>query len=953
VQAALGPIAFLDTEEIVPGDAIPHRIIEGLSQSRVVVVFASEAYFRSPYCLHELRLALSSDRSLSGIVIALPSAPSANLLRNFPPSLRQVAWPASDDSDGIVRMVREKLENASELLGPIDTWAADAPRPLTAPHHPASLPPSLHERFVGRADELWRLHAELALGTAAAVATSVEGGAGFGKTRFVLEYVHRFNDAYQGGIFWVDAEHTLTPQLHGILRALRPNTPTLAAFLASKRDVRAETAESLAAVTERILYVIDNVPEPDARFGAPQLDQWCPAIDRVSLIATSRFRMSLGVPFLIGIDLDVLAPLSARQLLTWGVETGALHVKQWSVIADSVGRLPVVLELMNVGLRTGALTPAELLEAATKPLTATELDRQYNAVAPFVPATTARRITHMIGVSAARLSEAARASAMKIAQLAPAAAPLDLLDAVGAGPAPRAELLAHSFVSAAATPSSMLGAMHRVIAAWFRSIVPDERTLIATMQSALDELGTHLTPRSFFATRPGLEAYAAHMRHFFERAATVLPTIETVSFGCMLVRLLGADKSEEAGVVAIRTHLLAEQLLPKGNELWYVSIVNYATALGNAGRHSEAVEILDRARRSTRWKLSKDPRVEAEIHAHLAIQLTHVGRIAEAMKRFETAVQYARQLPDGVIDAAKLLSDYAQTAVLAGDARAGELMRAAIGSAVHLSTGRDDPAMLAILARGGFLLAENGQPLAVEQYIDMLADLDRVFGSDDALTLRAKFSLGSVLHQFGRHEEAEATLMEVIETAAAVDNLNILGSAMTQLVSVLLSLDDASRALAVAERAMPVVEKVWGRRNVHGMQAAWVLARALAANDDVAAFDLFWEVLRFMGDTLGPSHPNTFAVMDSYANAMIDSNRYAGAAQILRQHLLLRRLTFGTRDPSTTRVAATLYHVYLALEESKQAAKVWRKYLAWLLAAEPGALDEIQVRARRSLLDGK
>src|SRR5262249_61924199 len=83
----------------------------------------------------------------------------------------------------------------------------------SVPSYPLlGLPPSLGDGFVGRADELWRIHTALStmrgdVVTAAADTGALQGGGGFGQTRLALEHLRRvWPQNSLGGLFWIHAE---------------------------------------------------------------------------------------------------------------------------------------------------------------------------------------------------------------------------------------------------------------------------------------------------------------------------------------------------------------------------------------------------------------------------------------------------------------------------------------------------------------------------------------------------------------------------------------------------------------------------------------------------------------------------------------------------------------------------------------------------------------------------
>ena len=70
---------------------------------------------------------------------------------------------------------------------------------------------SLTDRFVGRVEDLWKLH-DLLFQSEGAIVQGVgvvAGTGGLGKTQLAIEYVRRFGYKYGGGVYWVDADQGL------------------------------------------------------------------------------------------------------------------------------------------------------------------------------------------------------------------------------------------------------------------------------------------------------------------------------------------------------------------------------------------------------------------------------------------------------------------------------------------------------------------------------------------------------------------------------------------------------------------------------------------------------------------------------------------------------------------------------------------------------------------------
>ena len=77
---------------------------------------------------------------------------------------------------------------------------------------------SLGDKFIGRVQPLWTVFDQLSQGKTSIVqgVGVVYGAGGLGKTQLAVEYVHRFNHHYPGGVFWVEADQGI-PRLIQIL----------------------------------------------------------------------------------------------------------------------------------------------------------------------------------------------------------------------------------------------------------------------------------------------------------------------------------------------------------------------------------------------------------------------------------------------------------------------------------------------------------------------------------------------------------------------------------------------------------------------------------------------------------------------------------------------------------------------------------------------------------------
>ena len=308
----------------------------------------------------------------------------------------------------------------------------------------------------------------------------IAAGAGFGKTRLAVEYLHRFGPTYYpGGLFWVDGgSKALDTEFHRVLRALDPAVPHLAALRAQDRDVRRELERALRGIGRPTLYVVDNVPEPTSGKEPPSIGEFCPALGAVTVLATSR--QDTREANVRAIPVDALTPEAATLLLTENVPgAGVLTWKEWERVAGWVGYLPLALDLLNRSLLLRSISARDLLKraATVEPRTA-QLDRLREALRGQVPKDAVRGITEAFSISFEKLDEADRQLAFVLAQLAPAPIPEEFMNALPEGlnsPGARVALRSRHFITSGGGAS--FGVMHQLTADFLRCMTPSPRSL--------------------------------------------------------------------------------------------------------------------------------------------------------------------------------------------------------------------------------------------------------------------------------------------------------------------------------------------------------------------------------------------------------------------------------------------------------------------------------------------
>ncbi|MBX2802734.1 MAG: toll/interleukin-1 receptor domain-containing protein [Myxococcales bacterium] len=513
----LGPeTAFFDSQDIALGEAFPTVLRDAVLEARVVVVFATETYFDRPYCWKEWSLALAPwdtllrrgakaaalEAALAHLIIVLPESGPPPLDR-LPPNLRRENLPNARDLDAVTAHVAARLEHVDcsigerlDALGVREIVTAglggtDLLLPEGSLRGRCLLDPgatSLGDGFVGRAAELFQLDSLLRPGGGgggvAAITGALIAGGGFGKSRLALEYVWRYQALrFPGGVFWLNADagpDGLEPMWHAVLQALDPEVPELSEFSTQRRDVRAELDAALRRHHEGeegpCLVVLDNVPEPRPGEPVASLDDLLPGRRWVTVLATSRRRLSEAHGNTLSVD--VLDKGSARLLLLYGVGPHeGLSTTEWDEVTAWVGRLPLALELLNRGIAYEVFTADELLEQARGHSPTRVGERAHEVLQEHVPEGSLRGICEAFDLTFTRLPPKVLVVAQRAAWFGGASLPKAMVDGLCASAGVdssrvRAWLVSRSVWGRAPTSAAAVWSMHRLIADYLQVTSP-------------------------------------------------------------------------------------------------------------------------------------------------------------------------------------------------------------------------------------------------------------------------------------------------------------------------------------------------------------------------------------------------------------------------------------------------------------------------------------------------
>ena len=244
---------------------------------------------------------------------------------------------------------------AAELgLAPLATRAAPAAAP--AAEGPWYVPFARNPAFVGRAEDLDRLHAALAgathdggqaaVGIRPAGATGVTGMGGMGKTQLAVEYAYRHRADYPGGVFWLNAAGDWQAEFAALGTYLDPSRA------GEPQEAQIRAAADYLNGHPTCLLVLDNVEDPQ-QLRRPLTRFLLPAALPCAVLFTTR-RHDLGgfrplelpvLPLKPGLELLLRHPSRQRVLDPQHPE----HDEARQIYAV-LGGLPLALEIAGAHL---------------------------------------------------------------------------------------------------------------------------------------------------------------------------------------------------------------------------------------------------------------------------------------------------------------------------------------------------------------------------------------------------------------------------------------------------------------------------------------------------------------------------------------------------------------------------------------------------------------------------
>lgn len=891
---AAGVQAFRFVEGIESGAFFSPELADAILSSRVFVAFIDETYAERPRCRWELEAVMAAPDLTERLLVARPGGDEdAGALAHVPPGVADRNLPLATDTEKLVEMVQKLLKGGQPTLAHAlgDAGAAElrarmiSSNKMQAPERlgkllrvPGHLPTSIGDAYVGREDITWRVDYEMRLrrGLISGLrpTVSLEGAGGAGKTRIAAEYTHRYGSHYKGGIFWLDGASSRDEQIHAVVRALEPETPSLDDLRAQGIDVGDLLKRTFESRTtgEAVLYVVDQVPETVLKESGlrVELEQWCPVLGEVCLLATSRRMMSLDHPERTAIRVPELGLDAAVSMLVRDV-TAQISVADWETVAEWVGRMPLALVLLNAALRSGAINAASLVSLASKPGGTTfVLDAAMEAIRPHVSSGRVRGVTEAFLTSFESLDSDSQGLALVLAHLSEEPIPAALMEELGDPAAPRATLLTRSFLEPGPVGDvAIFGRMHPLLGDFLRTRVDSPRPILEQLLGAFLRLFDQKaieSPKSW----PLLSALSPHALRVCDLVPGLDDSVGELADGAreLLMRVAGylEGRGDIAAAADIEERIFEARRRVKGaNDLETAAAANnLANTLGHLGSYERAQTLQEDVAAIRESSLGSDDPATMSVYSNLATTLYRRGKLREARVVAEKVLSASERVLGQdhplTLRAANNLGGIAGDQ---GDLVAARSLAERVVETRSRALAPDDVDLLSaegnlagvMFAQGEFHEAEKKQRL-------VLAGLTSVLPERHQGILNAQNNLANTLTALGRLDEARSLQELVLKERIGIHGRNhrdVL-NATANLAGTLLALGEASQGLALQEEVLVGCDTWLGPEDRDTLRAIGNLAATLRASGETGrAVTLLTRLAESSARVLGPDHPESIS----------------------------------------------------------------------------------------------
>lgn len=762
---------------------------------------------------------------------------------------------------------------------------------------------SLGQAFVGRAEELKRIH--LAMAPAAPETAGpirpifvLEGIAGIGKTQLLKEYCLRFGSTYQGGIFWIQAntsENHLWMQHREILQDLGIALPD---SLDSSSVTRAlQTALVKRCNESNVLVIVDDVPEPTGDYRAWTTSHWLPVTPTTPILVSARTRISIFESGATGIFLGPIPRADAIRLLQVGISLPQRSQEEWGRIADWVSCHPLALELINRLIVLQAATLDEILEATKSESPLEALASREALLHGVLRGEGSSGLDATFQQSYLRLTVDAQQLARTISFLAPAPIPIKLLKEIGEGYAPheaRAVLATRCLISSInESDGASIGFMHPLVADFVRRQETQGielwMTLVGAISRIIRDLDLDSLVQRSITNESTTAQYLAHAEYLFWRIiktneqylseTSFMPLSESPTLFVFLLKSATAD--DETGQAAVHQLWLIEQTLDMGEDL--------SALLARNGALDRAVSVQTVvAEHRVKIRGEKSRRSVTSLD-HLGLRLSEANLFDEAVRAHEQAIRLAA-----------------------------------------IAFGEGDRDLIIALDNLGTTLRSSGKPeKAVDSHILALTRAKKHLGLEDpdTITCASNLLLACLPLNADHTSLSDAIVRRAVELVqeipsnAKIDH-RLLRVANNLAVAYLHSgnLPDCER---FASQVLTISEKVSGRGSVEHINSLnTIVALSLAKNEFDKAYSIMREALELSENFLGKSDLTSLSLRSNLGYLQRRDGRLVEACETLKMGLGHAAESVPLNHPTFQRIREILEATLIDLGRTEEAKRL-------------------------------
>ncbi|MBD2162889.1 tetratricopeptide repeat protein [Calothrix membranacea FACHB-236] len=794
---------------------------------------------------------------------------------------RLTLWHDKSDKDGNLQKFDAEWQSRREKLPGVQR--AEGRKAKLSPTRYENIPLSGVAKFVGRETELQNLHHLLQKNQQVAIA-AIAGMGGVGKTELAVQYANLHRVTYQGGICWLSALQDVGVQLvQFAVNKLQLNIP-------DDLDLVGRVQYCLTKWHQgEVLLVIDNVTNyrEEVRCYLESVPS------RFKQLITTREKLQ---PPIVRLDLDVLTPLAAMQLLKSII--GRERLRREALVARRLckwlGYLPLGLELVGrYLLGDEELSLAEMLQDLEK-------ERLKHQALEEVP----QEMAVKLGVAAAfelswrRLRENAQRLGCLLSLFALAPIPWELVEGV---------------------------TINNQAQDW--------------KKARRDLLQLHLLQPK------GEGIYQLHplLREFFQDKLTGLEQAEEFkrSF-CGVMVAVAEDIPETPTIQQIKDvapaipHLVevADNLIEyvSDEDLYWVFTGN-ASFYNSQGLYDKAAPWLEQCLEATKKRLGEEhPDVASSLN-NLASLYESQGRYSEAEPLYIQALALRRKLlGEEHPDVASSLNNLAGLYYFQGRYSEAEPLYIQALALMRKLLGEEHPDVASSLNNLALLYESQGRYSEAEPlYIQALALRRKLLGEEHPSVATSLNNLAALYYSQGRYSEAEPLYIQALALTRKLlgEEHPFVAQSLNNLAELYRSQGRYSEAEPLYIQALALWRKLLGEEHPNFALSLNNLALLYYSQGKYSeAESLYIQALALWRKLLGEEHPSVASSLNNLAELYRSQGRYSEAEPLYIQALALYRKLLGEEHPSVAQSLNNLAALYYSQGRYSEAEPLYIQALA-------------------------